>query len=108
MNKHLNVAATKSAAKPTTKPAQLSRRHFIVTGATAAGGLAIGVGLLPHDAEAFTVDAKPWAQPMDQEGYSPNDIDAWIAIDEGAGQDTQCDLLVGFHDLPPPCLPIDR
>ena len=81
MTKHLNVAATKSAAKPTTKPAHLSRRHFIVAGATAAGGLAIGVGLLPGDAEAFTVDAKPWAQPMDQEGYSPYDIDAWIAIE---------------------------
>ena len=81
MNKHLNFAATTSAAKPTAKPAHLSRRHFIVAGATAAGGFAIGVGLLPRDAEAFTVDAKPWAQPMDQEGYSPYDIDAWIAIE---------------------------
>lgn len=60
---------------------QFSRRHFIVAGATAAGGLAVGIGLGPQVAEAFTVAAKPWAQPVDREGYSPNDIDAWIAIE---------------------------
>jgi isoquinoline 1-oxidoreductase subunit beta len=60
---------------------QLTRRHFIVAGATAAGGLAVGISVMPHAAEAFTVATTPWAQPMDHEGYSPNDIDAWIAIE---------------------------
>jgi isoquinoline 1-oxidoreductase beta subunit len=74
---HLKVSA-KSASK---QAAKLTRRHFIVAGATAAGGLAVGIGLLPGAAEAFTVAAKPWAQPLDQEGTSPYDIDAWIAIE---------------------------
>ncbi|HUC51937.1 MAG TPA: molybdopterin cofactor-binding domain-containing protein [Xanthobacteraceae bacterium] len=77
MTEHFNVAAAKSDSRP----ARLTRRHFIVAGATAAGGLAVGIGLLPNAAEAFTVPAQPWAQPMDQEGYSPHDIDAWIAIE---------------------------
>ncbi len=55
---------------------KLSRRHFIVT-ATAAGGFAIGMGALPHWAKAATVAA----QPFDQDGYDPHEIDAWIAID---------------------------
>jgi isoquinoline 1-oxidoreductase beta subunit len=72
----LNVS--RSAPK---RAAQLTRRHFIVTGATAAGGLAIGIGLMPRAAEAFTVPAQPWAQPLDHEGTSPYDLDAWIAIE---------------------------
>jgi isoquinoline 1-oxidoreductase subunit beta len=60
---------------------QLTRRHFIVAGATAAGGLAVGIGLSPRAADAFTVDTKPWAQPADHEGFSPYDIDSWIAIE---------------------------
>lgn len=56
----------------------LSRRHFIVTGATVAGGFAIGVGLLPRMAEAVTVAPAPWDQG---EGTSPHDLDAWIAIE---------------------------
>jgi isoquinoline 1-oxidoreductase subunit beta len=60
---------------------QLTRRHFIVAGATAAGGLAVGIGLSPRAADAFTVDTKPWAQPPDHEGFSPYDIDSWIAIE---------------------------
>jgi len=53
----------------------LSRRHFILTAATAAGGLVIGIGTDPR---AATVPGQPW---NDDNGYSPNDIDAWIAID---------------------------
>src|ERR1700748_2515013 len=60
---------------------QLTRRNFIVAGATAAGGLAVGIALTPRGAEAFTVDTKPWAQPPDHEGFSPYDIDSWIAIE---------------------------
>src|SRR5580692_4555349 len=56
----------------------LTRRHFILTSATAAGGLMIGIGAAPQVAEAATVAAQPW---NDDNAYSPNDIDAWIAID---------------------------
>jgi isoquinoline 1-oxidoreductase beta subunit len=55
----------------------LSRRHFIVTLATAAGGLAIGIGAAPSWVEAASVAARPW----DDSAYNPNDMDAWIAID---------------------------
>jgi len=57
---------------------QLSRRHFIITAATAAGGLIIGIGATPRAANAATVSAQPWDHDS---AYSPNDIDAWIAID---------------------------
>jgi len=56
---------------------KLSRRHFIVTGATAAGGLLIGIGI-PRAAQAATVPGQPW---NDDNAYAPNEIDAWIAID---------------------------
>src|ERR1700677_824731 len=55
----------------------ISRRHFIVTGATAAGGFAIGLALAPRLAGAFTVAPQPW----DEGASSPNDLDAWIAIE---------------------------
>jgi isoquinoline 1-oxidoreductase subunit beta len=56
----------------------LSRRRFLVTGVTAAGGFAIGISALPHLAHAVTVAAQPW---NDDHGHSPNEIDAWIAIE---------------------------
>jgi isoquinoline 1-oxidoreductase beta subunit len=55
----------------------LTRRHFILTTATAAGGFAIGMGALPHFAKAAMVVA----QPYDTGAHNPNEIDAWIAID---------------------------
>src|SRR5215470_16821961 len=55
----------------------LTRRHFIITAATAAGGFAIGIGATPR-AEAATVVAQPW---NDDNAYAANEIDAWIAID---------------------------
>jgi isoquinoline 1-oxidoreductase beta subunit len=55
----------------------LTRRHFIVCIATAAGGLAVGVGAAPRRAQATTVGAQPW----DENAYDPHEIDAWIAID---------------------------
>ncbi len=55
----------------------LSRRHFILTGLTAAGGLAIGLGLGPRAADAGTVATQPW----DENASSPYDLDAFIAID---------------------------
>src|SRR6204780_3164254 len=56
----------------------LTRRHFIITAATAAGGFAIGIGGSPRRAEAATVVAQPW---NDDNAYDPHEIDAWIAID---------------------------
>jgi isoquinoline 1-oxidoreductase subunit beta len=71
-----------NASTATAKRASaLTRRHFIVAGATAAGGLAIGIGLMPSAAHAVTVNAQPWAQPAGQDGTSPYDLDAWIAIE---------------------------
>ncbi len=55
----------------------LTRRHFIVTAATAAGGLLIGIGVPPRRARAATVET----QPYDKSAYNEHDIDAWIAID---------------------------
>ena len=57
---------------------KLTRRHFIVTAATAAGGFAIGLGIAPRTARAATVVAQPW---NDDHAYDPHEIDAWIAID---------------------------
>ena len=56
----------------------LSRRHFIFTAASAAGGLMIGIGAAPRAAHAATVREQPW---NDDHAYDPNEIDAWIAID---------------------------
>jgi isoquinoline 1-oxidoreductase beta subunit len=56
----------------------LTRRHFILTAATAAGGLMIGIGAEPSLSEAATVVAQPW---NDDNAYAANEIDAWIAID---------------------------
>src|SRR5277367_3873216 len=55
----------------------LSRRHFILTTASAAGGLMIGIGAAPSNADAAVISAQPW---NDNE-YAPHEIDAWIAID---------------------------
>jgi isoquinoline 1-oxidoreductase subunit beta len=55
----------------------LDRRQFLVTLATAAGGLAIGIGALPRSAAAAAIAAQPW----DESAYDPHEIDAWIAID---------------------------
>jgi isoquinoline 1-oxidoreductase beta subunit len=58
--------------------ANLTRRHFILTATSAAGGLMIGIGAAPVIAEAATVVAQPW---NDDNAYAANEIDAWIAID---------------------------
>jgi isoquinoline 1-oxidoreductase subunit beta len=56
----------------------LTRRHFLVTAVTAAGGFAIGISAVPRLAHAATVAAQPW---NDDNAYAPHEIDAWIAID---------------------------
>src|SRR5580692_4071017 len=56
----------------------LSRRTFILTATSAAGGLMLGIGAVPGEASAATVVAQPW---NDDNAYAANEIDAWIAID---------------------------
>jgi isoquinoline 1-oxidoreductase beta subunit len=56
----------------------LTRRHFILTATSAAGGLMLGVGGAPMIAEAATVVAQPWDE---DNAYAANEVDAWIAID---------------------------
>ncbi len=55
-----------------------SRRHFILTAATAAGGFMIGIGTTPRAVHAGTVPGQPW---NDDHANDPNELDAWIAID---------------------------
>src|SRR6516225_12243702 len=57
--------------------ATLTRRQFIVTAATAAGGLAIGLATGPS-AFAATAGAQPWSS---EGGHNPHDLDAFIAIE---------------------------
>ena len=54
-----------------------SRRHFILTAASAAGGLVVGIAAVADDARAATVSRQPW----DDNDHAPHEIDAWIAID---------------------------
>jgi isoquinoline 1-oxidoreductase subunit beta len=53
-----------------------SRRHFILTAASAAGGLLVGIGAAPA-ARAATISNQPW----NDNDYARHEIDAWIAID---------------------------
>jgi isoquinoline 1-oxidoreductase subunit beta len=55
----------------------VSRRHFILTAASAAGGLVVGIVAAPGSARAAMISAQPW----NDNAYAPNEIDAWIAID---------------------------
>src|ERR1700719_2323470 len=54
-----------------------SRRHFILTAASAAGGLLVGIGAAPDVAHAATISKQPWTDS----DRAPHEIDAWIAID---------------------------
>src|SRR5271170_4955759 len=55
----------------------LSRRHFILTAVSAAGGLLVGIAAVPDGARAATISKQPW----NDNDYVPHEIDAWIAID---------------------------
>ena len=57
--------------------ATLTRRQFIVTAATAAGGLAIGLATGPSPFAAMA-GAQPWSS---EDGHNPHDLDAFIAIE---------------------------
>jgi isoquinoline 1-oxidoreductase subunit beta len=60
----------------TATAATFSRRHFILTATSAAGGLIVGICAAPHDALAATVLQQPW----DETDRVPHELDAWIAI----------------------------
>jgi isoquinoline 1-oxidoreductase beta subunit len=55
----------------------LSRRRFITTALTAAGGLALGVGIA-GPAEAASLGVRPWG---DEAKRYPGEINAWIVIE---------------------------
>ncbi len=44
-----------------------SRRHFILTAASAAGGLVVGIAFAPDDARAATISKQPWAMIIAEE-----------------------------------------
>src|SRR5258708_12397367 len=54
----------------------LSRRKFIITGVSAAGGLALGFAF-PSLASARPLSAAPWSN----DAAASNEINAWIVID---------------------------
>ena len=53
--------------------AALTRRQFVVTALTAAGGLAIGV----RAAEALPIAAQPWSP----QATDPHELNAWLIIE---------------------------
>ena len=53
-----------------------SRRQFVVTSLTAAGGFALGIGML-DSAEAATLSVRPW---NDDSTGLPGEINAWVVI----------------------------
>ncbi len=63
--------------QPSPVTTTVSRRSFIFTAASAAGGLLVGIGAVPGSAGAATVSTQPWT---DHE-YPPYELDAWVAID---------------------------
>jgi isoquinoline 1-oxidoreductase beta subunit len=54
----------------------LSRRSFITTTLTAAGGFAVGIGI-GETAEAATLSVRPWG---DEAARYPGEINAWVVI----------------------------
>src|SRR5579871_3835308 len=54
----------------------LSRRQFVVTTLTAAGGFALGVGFAAP-AEAATLSTRPW---NDDATHLPGEINAWVVV----------------------------
>src|ERR1700690_40718 len=55
----------------------VSRRHFILSAASVAGGLLVGIVAAPGRASAATISNLPW----NDDDYAPHEMDAWIAID---------------------------
>src|SRR4029450_2215585 len=57
-------------------PINLSRRSFITTTLTAAGGFALGIGI-GDSAEAAILSVRPWG---DEAARYPGEINAWVVI----------------------------
>src|SRR6201981_2162690 len=55
----------------------LSRRQFVTTALTAAGGFALGIGIL-DPAAAATLSVRPW---NDDDKRYPGEINAWVVIE---------------------------
>src|SRR3974390_2251374 len=55
----------------------LSRRQFVTTALTAAGGFALGIGIF-DPAAAATLSARPW---NDDDKRYPGEINAWVVIE---------------------------
>src|SRR5258706_3193322 len=55
----------------------ISRRHFILTVMSAAGGLLVGIVGVPGSGGAATIAKQPW----NDNDYAAPEVDAWIAID---------------------------
>jgi isoquinoline 1-oxidoreductase beta subunit len=62
---------------PETAAATYSRRYFILTAVSAAGGMVLGITAAPEVAHAATISKQPWTDT----DHVPHEIDAWIAID---------------------------
>src|SRR5947209_496937 len=60
-----------------TTDTNLSRRTFVTTALTAAGGLALGVGL-GAPAQAATLSVRPWGEEGNR---NPGEINAWVVIE---------------------------
>src|ERR1019366_7569448 len=61
---------------PDRQPSALSRRQFVVTALTAAGGFALGVAI-PGASQAATLGTQPWSPEI----AAAAEINAWIVIE---------------------------
>src|ERR1700674_4112201 len=55
----------------------VNRRDFILTAVSLAGGLMIGIGAAPRNADGAAISTQPWSD----NDHAAHEIDAWIAID---------------------------
>src|ERR1700746_854404 len=60
-----------------TGAATYSRRYFILTAVSAAGGVVLGITTAPKVAHAAALSKQPWTD----NDRAAHEIDAWIAID---------------------------
>src|SRR5579871_988454 len=84
--RHLRAATPRCASRrgddarlsgrPTMTDTTLSRRQFVTTAVTAAGGLALGIGFTaPADAASLSV--RPWNDDVTRD---PGEINAWVVV----------------------------
>ena len=61
-------------------PSAISRRHFILTAATAAGGLMVGIIAAPGSARAVAIPDRPWSDNSYAPSNTPALSDLWDAF----------------------------